>query len=250
MSQDSSPFSIDTPGEWTLVVSVASGHLQVRTHDAPRTDIAITGARDEQDVTLHSDERGREVSVKQNRRGRFNWRGGSLAITATVPVGTVVRVNGESLDIDVAGRVGDLTVNTASGDLRADEVHGTMRSHTASGDVAVRHVTGSLLVRSASGDLDVGRADHDVTVQSASGDISIERLSAGRASVHSVSGDVDLGVAPGLRLHLELASLSGTTRPELDLGSDNDDEPIVALDINARTVSGDIRVRRSHAVVG
>lgn len=253
MTQDLPPASFDTPGPWTLVVSVPSGDLHVRTHPLPRTDVEILNVREPQDIVVRADEGSREVSITQNRRGRFNWRGSSCNLTVVVPEGTVVRVQGEALDTDVSGRTGSLTVNTASGDVRVEHVDGDLRTHSASGDLSADHVSGSLLVRSASGDLRVGRADGDVTVQSVSGDVIIERLSAGRTSVHSVSGDIDLGVLPGLQVHLELSSVSGTARPELDMGSATGDDgaPVdVALEIAVRTVSGDMRVRRSTAVYG
>lgn len=253
MSQDLPPVSFETPGPWTLVVSVPSGDLHVRTHPLPRTDVEILNIRDPQDIVVRADEGSREVSITQSRKGRFNWRGSSSNVNVMVPEGTVVRVQGEALDTDVSGRTGGLTVNTASGDIRVEHVDGDLRTHSASGDLSVDHVGGSLLVRSASGDLRVGRADRDVTVQSVSGDVIIERLSSGRTSIHSVSGDIDLGVAPGLQVHLEMSSVSGTARPELDMGSGVRDDGMptdVALDIAVRTVSGDMRVRRAHEVYG
>jgi DUF4097 and DUF4098 domain-containing protein YvlB len=245
---DLSPQTFDTPDHWTLVVSVPAGDLTVTTHDAPVTELQITGVREPEDIVVRADERAREISITQNKRGRFNWRGSSINVAVSAPLGTDVRVKGASLDVAVHGRVGNLNVDTASGDLRADHVDGILRTHSASGDLSVDHVSGALSVQCVSGDVEVGRADRDVTIQSVSGDVTIERLSSGRTSVHSVSGDVDLGVARGLQLHLDLSSLSGSARTELDVDGDTGGmapPASVALDINARTVSGDIRVRRS-----
>jgi DUF4097 and DUF4098 domain-containing protein YvlB len=246
MGSDLQPTTFDTPGQWTLSVSVPQGDLAVSTHQDARTHVEIRNARDPQDVVVRCDERARQVSISQNRWGKFGWRRSGLTVDVVVPEGTDIQVKGESLDVDCRGRLGDLVVNTASGDLSADAVGGELRVHSASGDVSADHVAGPVLLRSASGDIQIGQADHDVTLQSASGDVVVDCLRAGRASVQVVSGDVDLGVAAGLQLRLELSTLSGETRPELDLNGDGSGPPpAVALDVRVRTVSGDITVRRA-----
>ncbi len=56
-----------------------------------------------------------------------------------------------------------------------------------------------------------------VRVSTVSGDIEIDEL-GGEATVNGVSGDVELGIAPGRRLWLDVRSASGDVRSDLDVG--------------------------------
>jgi DUF4097 and DUF4098 domain-containing protein YvlB len=248
MSVDLEPVTFATPGPWTLSVSVPSGTLTVLTHQQASTEVTVEGARDPNDVVVRADDRTRTVSIAQTRRRGFGWFGSGVSLEVVVPEGTALRLKGEALDLQASGRVGPVAVSTASGDVSVQTVDGELRVNSASGDVQADHVTGPVLVRSASGDVQLGRADHDLTVQSASGDVFVDLLRAGRTSVQVVSGDVELGVERGLRLHLELASLSGSTNPDLDLEGDPTTaaSDVVALDVRVRTVSGDITIRRAR----
>jgi hypothetical protein len=63
--------------------------------------------------------------------------------------------------------------------------------------------------------------------------------------VKTVSGDIEVGVVPGLRVWLDLSSLSGRMESQLD-----GDDPIAGdgpaqLTIALRSVSGDQRIRRA-----
>jgi hypothetical protein len=65
----------------------------------------------------------------------------------------------------------------------------------------------------------------------------------------SVSGDVRVGVQPGLRLYLDVGTVSGSANSELesdDASAAGDDGEIVELRV--RTVSGDARIERAAAM--
>jgi hypothetical protein len=66
--------------------------------------------------------------------------------------------------------------------------------------------------------------------------------------VKTVSGDVEVGVVPGLRVWLDLSSISGRMTSQLD-GDDGvaGNDP-AQLTIAVRTVSGDLRVRPAAVV--
>jgi hypothetical protein len=65
--------------------------------------------------------------------------------------------------------------------------------------------------------------------------------------LNSASGDIEVGIAKGSRLWVEAQSLSGDTSSDIDLESgetiESDEGPLVEL--TARTLSGDIAVRRA-----
>ena len=83
---------------------------------------------------------------------------------------------------------------------------------------------------------------------SVSGDVAFRSLIQGDAQVRSVSGDVEVGVASGTQVFLDLVARAGDARSDLDMMQ----VPGTAehmLELKVVTVSGDIRVRRAPARV-
>jgi DUF4097 and DUF4098 domain-containing protein YvlB len=160
-------------------------------------------------------------------------RSGSINIRVHVPTNSRIQFASSSADLRCAGQVGDIEINTSSGDARIDHVAGDMRRksasgdtqfnridgdlsvHSASGDVRGGTVGGGLTSRSASGDTRIDSVGESVKAQSASGEIEIDGLWSGVTRVNSASGDVQLGVAEGVSVWLDLTSISGDTRSEL-----------------------------------
>jgi hypothetical protein len=190
------------------------------------------------------------------------WRSARFAVRVTVPRGTATRVAVASADTDLRGQLGpvevtsasadgavehcsELQVRTASGRTRVGTVTGSATIGTASGDVRVESVGTGLRVRTASGDVEVGAAAGEVSVSTASGDVGIDRLTGGEVRVKTASGDVSLGVVPGLRVWLDLSSVSG--RMESALDEDAAGGGPAQLTLSVRSISGDQRIRRSAA---
>jgi DUF4097 and DUF4098 domain-containing protein YvlB len=145
---------------------------------------------------------------------------------------------------------GEVTIRTASGDVRCDALEGHGEIKTASGDATVHAATTGLTVVTASGDVSVGDLAGESMFKSASGDQRIGRLIAGRAQLDTVTGDLTVGIARGAVVAVDAETVSGTLDSEIDLDAerpldpDGTDGPPVAL--RARTVSGDLRVRRAE----
>lgn len=257
-----------TPGPLSLDVRIPVGMIEVRATDTTETRVAITGERDEEEITVELTPRplgGHRLLVAYKPRKTFGWFGGleDLRCRIEVPTGTEVEVESGSADLTVIGDVetlafrsgsGDLSfgdvagsseAKVASGDIEGGTVGGDLAVHSASGDVRVGSVGGSTTVRTASGDTELGRVAGSVQITTASGDIEIERAETGRLNLKTVSGDVTVGVAPGIGVWLDLGSTSGDAISELD-GSDG---ASASLEIRAASVSGDIRVRRAKGGV-
>ena len=190
------------------------------------------------------------------------WRTPRFAVRVTVPRGTATRVAVASADTELRGELGsveltaasgdgfvehcsDLQVRSASGGTRIGTVTGSATIGTASGDVRVESIGAGLRVRTASGDVEVGAAGGEVSVSTASGDVGIDRLAGGSVRVKTASGDITLGVVPGLRVWLDLSSVSG--RMESALVDDAAGGGAAQLTLSVRSVSGDQRIRRSAA---
>jgi hypothetical protein len=88
-----------------------------------------------------------------------------------------------------------------------------------------------------------------VDTKSVSGDIRLDALTSGNVRFTSVSGDIEIGIAPGSLVDVDAGSTSGDLSSEVPLGSErpageSDAAPVVVL--RGRTVSGDVRVFRAR----
>jgi Toastrack DUF4097 len=185
----------------------------------------------------------------------------SFAITVLVPPDSDVRVGTASAGTALRGRLGTVEVTSASGDLAVEEC-GRLELRTASGDGRIGAATGPVTAASASGDLRVGSAPAgvkartasgdivveeaagDVSLGTASGDLSVGRMGAGSVQAKTMSGDVEIGVVPGLRIWLDLSSVSGRMNSQLDDDDADGEGGPAQLSLSLRSVSGDLRIRR------
>jgi hypothetical protein len=174
----------------------------------------------------------------------------SAVRVATASAGTTLR--GRLGEVEVTSASGDVTVaecaslelRTASGDARIDVVAGRARHGSASGDLWIRSVGGPATSRTASGDVRIDEAAGDVSIGTASGDITIGRATAGSVQAKTMSGDVEVGVVPGLRVWLDLSSVSGRMNSQLPDDDGAADDGPAQLSLTLRSVSGDLRIRR------
>lgn len=177
-------------------------------------------------------------------------RRSSLDLEVEVPRGAEVTIETASAEVEATGLVGSVRVKTASGDVDLTGLAGTLELDVVSGDVKVvadapldvraRTISGDLLIRAPG----VSRA----VIGTTSGDVRLDALLAGPGpfEVQTVSGDATIVGRSGLRI--EGKTVTG------DLSSDlphrRDSGPgrkllIVgdgATPLGFRSVSGDLRV--------
>jgi DUF4097 and DUF4098 domain-containing protein YvlB len=225
--------------------------LQVR---VPAGDITVSAtATQTATVTLDADDRTLAVTRVEFDGGRLSIivpdqqglrRHGSVDAAVQLPEGSSCRMHTASADVRCTGELGDLEVHTASGDVSAERVSGTARLDTASGDVFVG-VAAGVTAETASGDVGIGQVSGDVAVRTASGDVQIETAAGRRAEVKAASGDISVGVAPGIGVYLDLSSLSGSVSSELEPGEETEGAGGAEMTLSCRTISGDVRVGRA-----
>ncbi len=271
--------AFDTPGAVRLRVALGSGDIRVEPWDEPRTEVDLLALRDDEatrlaieEATVEARERGdrTEIVVEVPRRGAgWGWalrRGPSVGVRVRCPHGADLDASTGSADVTASGRLGDVDVKTASGDLAFEtvngfraatasgdvavtEVHGEGNVKTASGDVVVRLAHAPLTLNLASGDAVVGESRAALSVATVSGDQEIGSVESGEVKLQSVSGDVRVGVRAGLLLSIDATSVSGSMVSELPLEDGLQQEGAPAVHLRARTVSGDVRIVRAGAGV-
>ena len=270
----------DTPGKVALKIGLGGGHVSVETDDVKETTVDVEALRDDEAtheaiaaMRIEARDRGgfHEVVVEAPKRSG-GWlgalgRGPKIGVRVRCPHDADLRINTSSADIEVEGRVAEVEVNTASGDVSLENVTVSLKANTASGDVSVGEIGASGAIKTASGDVrvqrahgtltanlvsgdfELGEAFDDISIATVSGDQEIAALRGGEhAKVQSVSGDVRIGVAPGLQLWIDGSSVSGSMRSELDLEDAPAAEEGPVVELRARTVSGDVQIVRAAPV--
>lgn len=183
---------------------------------------------------------------------------GSGDITAEVPLGSARLATGSG-DVTLTRVERELGVNTGSGDVKVEHVTGAVRASTGSGSIDIEEAGDALGLSTGSGDVSIGDAAGPTSVKVGSGDITIERIrdhsvaTSGSGDVtveiadgpsvqaETARGDVQIGVPDGLPTYLDLKTVTGRIRCDLE-PSDKPAEGERALTVRARTVSGDITV--------
>lgn len=166
-----------------LSVQSMSGTVEIRSWN--KSQIRVQAEYDR--VRVEFDANPNQVTVRTvNRRGNSD-----VDYKINVPAGTAVDINGISVDTDISGVCGSLTVNTVSGDVQLQCLEGEGQIQTVSGDVTIRDARGPLEINATSGDIDVQGARNSVTAHNVSGDVSLLDISGNDVDVETVSGDVE-----------------------------------------------------------
>lgn len=269
--------AFDTPGKTRLRVKSAAGLISVEAAETDQTTVELEALRDD-DATREAIERatvelnGSEVLVEIGTGGKgFGvgpaWisfgRTPQVGVRIRCPEGADLDCTTASADVAAQGRLGEVEVKTASGDVVVEHVAG-LRVHSASGDVRAGTVEGEARIQTVSGDVRLGsvggpanatlvsgdlaidEAQSDLSGKTVSGDQRIGAIREGVIKLQSVSGDVRLGVRPGTRLHIDANSVSGDVSSEFDV-KDRPSEATSGAEarLQIKTVSGDVEITRA-----
>ncbi len=250
-------------------VSIASGTVSITAAPTDVVTVRIHKGRSSHPAKAEDDDQVRDdvtvdysdrhLVVSELPKHNIGWRSKDLHVTITLPAGSRAAVQAASADITCRGEYGAVDIRTASGRVDVETVRGpaeitsmsgsiqlleaagaTVR--TASGRISVRHVTGDATARTASGNIVIAAADASVTAKTASGQVQVNSMTRGRGDLNSVSGDIQVKVAQGTGVFLDLASVTGRVSSDLaasDTGGNAD------LHLQCRTVSGSLHVARA-----
>ena len=272
--------AFETPGKARLRVRNPAGAVWIDRAPGDRTTVELEPLRDDE-ATREAIEHatvelsGAEVVVEIGTTSKgFGigpaWisfgRTPQVGVRIRCPEGSDVDLSTASADVTATGRLGEVHVKSASGDLAVEDV-AELRFQTASGDARAKIVSGEARVQTVSGDVRLGivheavsatlvsgdfsleEGHADVEVKTVSGDQRVEAVRQGRIKLQSVSGDVRLGVRPGTRLRIDATSTSGDISSEFDVQDRPPETPTGAeANLQIKTVSGDVELFRAAAV--
>ena len=244
-----------TPEPIELDVQIPSGEIDVETVDGDESFVTVTGSEKTlAQMRVELDGRRLVVALKGKHTmgirisiGDFNFGSENLRVKAKIPHSSAAAIMTASADAKLRGRYSSLETKSASGDLTVHgEVDGDATVRTVSGDVRIGRVGGALRANSVSGDVSASAVEGSIEMKSVSGDARFDSVREGTVTVQSVSGDIDVGVAPGTNLDVDAGSMSGDLTSEVPLAS----EPGFAAEgptlvVRGKTISGDFRVFRA-----
>lgn len=268
--------SFATPRRTRLTIRVAAGEVRLRAADTTETTVHLEARNRAGEAALprarvelipHGDVDEVLVDVPDPRLSLGD--GPEIDASIRCPQGTEVDIRTSSADVRAAGRFAAVRSKTASGDVEVERTDGALSVHTASGNVVVGvggasvevrtasgdadidQVAGPLLVNLVSGDLRIGASESSVEANTVSGDQRLESAGAGPISLHSVSGDLEVRVRPGLDVWIDAGSLSGDTVSELTPSEGpSNGEGAELLEVRMKSVSGEVRLARASELRG
>lgn len=255
------------PEPVTADIRVGAGTIAVTAEDRPQAVITVDPAdaseasrlaAEQAEITLTGNRL--RIDVPRSDNGRIFRRGGKVRVEVRIPVDSRVRAELGSADIRTDGRLSEAVMNTGSGDVYVFETTGLsrvetgsgnvrvdtageLRANTASGSVAATVVVGDAVLKTASGNVTLADGRGGVRANTASGSVSIKAARGSQVTVHTASGDVEVGVPAGTSVWLDLNTASGTTKSDLTMtGAPSSGS--ARLKVQVRTASGDITLRR------
>jgi hypothetical protein len=188
------------------VVNVA-GTVEVYGWD--RSEVEVGGTAGDNVDRIDVTSMGNRTSIHVISRAAHTWGSdGEAHLVVHVPAKSALTASLVSADFKVTGVLGDLNVQSVSGNLRGD-VGGSVRATAVSGGVRLTaRAAKAVEVKTISGDIQLTGGGGEVEITTVSGSAMIELGEVTRGRFKSVSGDmrVELALAPDGQLESESVS--------------------------------------------
>jgi hypothetical protein len=177
----------DSQGEVEIVN--VSGSVEVDAWN--RSEVEVSGTMGEGVERIDVSGAGNRTSIHVLSRTAHGLNSDSEAdLVIHVPAKSTVSATLVSADLKISGVMGDLKVQTVSGNVKGD-TGGDIRATTVSGSVQLTaRAAKAIEVRTISGDIRLNGGGGEVDLTTVSGAATIELSEVTRARFKSVSGDV------------------------------------------------------------
>ncbi|MFF2629554.1 DUF4097 domain-containing protein [Kitasatospora griseola] len=278
--------SFDTPEPISLNAQVSAGSVHVIATDRADTVVVARPRDPDREADVRAAEQteigfaGGVLTVRTPKQRHLPGRTGTVDVSVELPAGSRLEAGGAWTQVLGEGRLGEVQVKTASGDVRldstgplrvtaahgsiaVDRVHGLAEITTSSGSVRVGLLDGPAVVKNSYGSTTVTLAADDLQVSGANGDITVERAAAslqastargtllvgevarGIVQLETGFGAIEVGVRAGTAAWLEVGAQRGQVRNSLS-AADAPEQHEETVEIRARTRYGNIDIRRAR----
>jgi DUF4097 and DUF4098 domain-containing protein YvlB len=263
--------TFDTPNPIFAAIEIASGAVRIIASDRTDTVVEVrpSDESDEYDVqtaeqtqVAYSDGRLFVRAPKNKARWWFFRWDASIDVTVNLPAGSGVTVQTASAGVQCEGRLGEVKLSSAHGDITVARSSGHTDVSTAHGDIWIREIDGAAVVKTAHGSVTLGEVTGDLRLNSAHGDITVDRALAdvmaktahasvrigevvrGSVVLETAGGDLEVGIRDGTAAWLDVGTQYGGVRNSLT-ASDRPEPSAETVEVRAHTAYGDIVIRRS-----
>ncbi|MFF7390898.1 DUF4097 family beta strand repeat-containing protein [Streptomyces scabiei] len=217
----------ETPAPISAVLNIPAGRVRLIAADRADTTVDVRPA----DAAKGRDVRAAERTTVDYRDGVLRIQAppaknellgpsGSLEVTVQLPAGSHVEAKAAAAEFRGVGRLGDVAIDGAHGQVKLDEA-------------------ASARLNILAGDALVGRLDGSADITSGKGDLRITEAAGGTVTLHTGYGEISVGAATGASASLD----AGTSYGRIHNSLRNSGGTGARLDIHATTGYGDITAR-------
>ncbi|WP_328505850.1 DUF4097 family beta strand repeat-containing protein [Streptomyces sp. NBC_00391] len=217
----------DTPAPVSAVLNIPAGRVQLIAADRADTTVEVRPA----DASKGRDVKAAERTTIDYRDGVLRIEApeakselfgpsGSLEVTVRLPSGSRVEAKAVGAEFRGVGRLGDVVVDGALGQVKLDEA-------------------ASARLTLLAGDASVGRLDGPADITSGKGDLRVTEAVRGTVTLRTGHGEISIGAAAGVSASLD----AGTSHGRIHNALVNTEGADAQLDIHATTGYGDISAR-------
>ena len=139
---------------------------------------------------------------------------------------------------------GDADISTSSGDIHLGEIAGAAVVRNSNGRTELGRVSGDVRAKSSNGSVLIGHAGGAVAVRTANGDVRVAEAERGEIVIETATGELEVGIAPGVAAWLDVSTRFGSVRNDLDT-IDVPDQAEGTVAVRARSSFGDIVIHRA-----
>ena len=214
------------PDGWVRIDNVRG---KIAVEGWQNNQVTVKGTLDDQAERLVFETDGASTTVKVVTPNNLK-RGEGSNLVIQVPVGSRVRAEVVSADLQLTNLQGGAEGKSVSGAITAKDLGKRIELTTVSGDIGVTHSTGPTELHSISGEMTADIDTDSVDIDTVSGDA---RIKSGKAvsmvTLNSVSGDIDVNADLGAGARVKGSSVSGDIR----LTINRDANAVIDLDATA-----------------
>jgi hypothetical protein len=112
-------------------------------------------------------------------------------LVITVPEWMDIHVEGNQVDVGVAGTSGEITIETVGGDIEVDGGMGLVSVRSIQGEVDIRRARGRIEAESVNEEITLEDVDGEIYVQTTNGDVTMSGIRSASTRATTMNGDIE-----------------------------------------------------------